>query len=142
MSDRPIQKALVIGDGGWGTTLALILANNGIETVLWSAFPEQAERLNSERCNERFLPGVPFPDALKVDADPFHAAEGAELAVSVVPTQYLRQVAARFEDALPGAMPLVTASKGLEIETFKTPGEILAQVLGERGGRWGGVRGG
>ena len=103
MGDRSIQKALVIGDGGWGTTLALILANNGIETVLWSAFSEQAELLNRERCNERFLPGVPFPDALKVDADPFHAAEGAELAVSVVPTQYLRQVASRFEDALPGA---------------------------------------
>ncbi|MDP6384966.1 MAG: NAD(P)H-dependent glycerol-3-phosphate dehydrogenase [Planctomycetota bacterium] len=132
MGDRSIQKALVIGDGGWGTTLALILANNGIETVLWSAFSEQAELLNRERCNERFLPGVPFPDALKVDADPFHAAEGAELAVSVVPTQYLRQVASRFEDALPGALPLVTASKGLEIETFKTPAQILAQVLGDR----------
>jgi glycerol-3-phosphate dehydrogenase (NAD(P)+) len=132
MSDRSVQKALVIGDGGWGTTLALVLANNGIETVLWSAFPEQAERLNRERCNERFLPGVPFPDALQVDADPFHAAEGAELVVSVVPTQYLRQVALRFEDALPGALPLVTASKGLEIETFKTPGQILTQVLGDR----------
>ncbi len=132
MSSPRIEKALVIGDGSWGTTLALVLAKNGIETVLWSAFPEQAEQIQGARCNERFLPGVPFPDTLSVDADPFRAAQGAQMAVSVVPTQYIRSVAARFEDALPGDLPLVTASKGLEIETFQTPGQILSQVLGER----------
>src|SRR6185295_19880239 len=65
-------------------------------------------------------------------ADAYSAAEGAELVVSVVPTQYLRGVALKFEDALPGNMPIVSATKGIEIETFKTPSQILAEVLGER----------
>lgn len=127
-----VRKALVMGDGSWGTTLAILMARNGVETTLWAAFPEQAEAMAESRSNETFLPGVPFPDALSVSADPFMAAKGAELCVSVVPTQYLRQVAMRFEDALPGKLPLVTASKGLEIETFQPPSRILTDVLGNR----------
>ena len=132
MTESDVRKAVVIGDGSWGTTLAILLARGGIETTLWSAFPEQAEAMAGDRSNEAFLPGVPFPDTLSVSADPFGAAEGVDPAVSVVPTQFLRQVAMRFEDALPGSLPLATASKGLEIETFQTPSRILSDVLGGR----------
>ena len=132
MVENPVRRAVVLGDGSWGTTLALLLAHKGIETVLWSAFAEQAAEIEAARENKRFLPGSPFPDTLHSSADPFAAAEGADIAVSVVPTQFLRQVAMRFEDALPGKLPIVTASKGLEIETFRSPGQILQELLGDR----------
>ena len=132
MADETIQRALVLGDGSWGTTLAMLLARQGHPTVLWSAFPEQTEELRKRRRNERFLPGVDLPDNLEFHADPFAAADGVDLVISVVPTQYIREVARRFEDALPGTLPLVTASKGLEVETFRTPSQILKAVLGER----------
>jgi len=132
MSDA-YSKVLVIGDGGWGTTLALVLARHGVEVCLWSAFPEQAEELALHRENKRFLPGVTLPETMTFSADPSSAADGADLAVSVVPTQHLRAVAERFEDALPGTLPIVTATKGVEIETFQHPLEILKSVLGERG---------
>lgn len=132
MQGDRIRRALVIGDGSWGTTLALVLVRNGIETVLWSASSDQHEQLARDRSNERYLPGISFPDDLELSADPSTAAEGIDLAVSVVPTQFVAQVAARFEDALPGSVPLVSASKGLEIETFRTPSQILRRMLGER----------
>lgn len=131
-NEAGIAKALVIGDGSWGTALALRLASNSIETTLWSAFPEQAKKIEEARENTAFLPGIRFPDNLHTSADPFAAAEGVDLVVSVVPTQYVAQVAGRFEDALRGDLPIVTASKGLEIDTFRTPSEILRRVLGER----------
>lgn len=131
-SESSIRKALVIGDGSWGTTLALLLARNGVETTLWSAFPENARLLKEKRENERFLPGVELPESLEFSADPYSAAAGVDLAVSAVPTIYLRSVALRFEDALDGRVPLVTATKGLEIETFLTPSRILLEVLGSR----------
>jgi len=132
MTDHDIQRALVIGDGGWGTTLALLLARKGTPTVLWSAFPAQSDELRARRENVRFLPGVPLPDTLEFSADEFAAAEGVDFVLSAVPTRYLREVARRFEDALKGNVPLVTATKGLEIETFRTPSDILIEVLGER----------
>jgi glycerol-3-phosphate dehydrogenase (NAD(P)+) len=132
MAERPFEHVVVLGDGGWGTTLALLLCRKGIPTTLWSAFPEQAVEIAEKRENVRFLPGIELPRELEVTADPFVAAEVADLLVSVVPTQYLRGVLERFEDALLGDVPLVTATKGIEIETFRSPSEILFDVLGER----------
>ena len=132
LRDAGARQALVIGDGGWGTALALLLATRGVQTSLWSASLENSEDLRRTLENRRFLPGVKLPASLRFTADPFTAAEGAELAFSAVPTQFLRTVAQRFEDALPGNVPLVSATKGLEIETLHRPSEILAEVLGER----------
>jgi glycerol-3-phosphate dehydrogenase (NAD(P)+) len=67
-----------------------------------------------------------------LSADPHSAAADAQIAICAVPTQFVAQVAARFEDAIPGTATVVSASKGLEIETFLTPSEILQRVLGER----------
>jgi glycerol-3-phosphate dehydrogenase (NAD(P)+) len=129
---RGTQRAVVIGDGGWGTALALMLAKNGIAVRMWSNDPAHARTLTSERENRRYLPGVALPDALEFSADPHAACAGADLAVSAVPTQFLRAVADRFEDALPGSVPIVSATKGIEIETFLTPTQILRQCLGDR----------
>jgi glycerol-3-phosphate dehydrogenase (NAD(P)+) len=129
---KPFARVVVIGDGGWGTTLAMLLHKGGVRTTLWSAFPAHVEELRRHRENRRYLPGIPIPEGLAISADPFAAAKGAELAVSAVPTQFLRGVANTFEDALEGDVPVVSATKGIEIETFKTPSEILMEVLGER----------
>ncbi|MCY2959364.1 MAG: NAD(P)-dependent glycerol-3-phosphate dehydrogenase [Planctomycetota bacterium] len=133
MAERnDVQRALVIGDGGWGTTLALALHRNGIQVRLWSAFPEQAREMREQRENKRFLPGVKLPADLEVTADAMRAAQGVDFVVSVVPTQYLRGIARAFEEALPGKVPIVSATKGIEIETFRTPTQVLREVLGER----------
>jgi glycerol-3-phosphate dehydrogenase (NAD(P)+) len=126
------ERVLVIGDGSWGTALAAILAKNGVATTLWSAFPEQAADLAEHRENRPFLPGIRLPDSLVFTADPGEACRDVDLVVSVVPTQYLRSVALRFEEFLPDRVPVVSATKGLEIETMKPPTSILLEVLGSR----------
>lgn len=127
-----IRRAVVIGDGAWGTTLALLLFKKGIATTLWSHSPEYARELVATRENQRFLPGVRLPGELVISADPHSSATGADLAVSAVPTQFLRAALAQFDDALPGDTGIVSASKGLEIETLRRPSEILGEVLGGR----------
>jgi glycerol-3-phosphate dehydrogenase (NAD(P)+) len=127
-----VKRAVVIGDGGWGTALAILLVRRGIETTLWSQQPSQSDELAAARENRRYLPGVALPEALRLSADAHSACDGAELAVSAVPTQFLRTVAERFEDALGGSVPIVSASKGLEVETLRRPTEILSDVLGPR----------
>ncbi|MCP5023508.1 MAG: NAD(P)-dependent glycerol-3-phosphate dehydrogenase [bacterium] len=126
------MRIAVLGDGSWGTTLALVLARNGISTILWSAFPESCEKLRRDGCNKVYLPGVDFPDDLELTADPFEAVKGADFLVSVVPTQYLRETVRRFEDVIPGDLPMVSASKGIEVETLKSPSGIIEEVLGAR----------
>ena len=57
-----IDKVSVLGDGSWGTTLAILLARKGLKVRLWSAFPGYADTLKTTRINKKFLPGVIIPD--------------------------------------------------------------------------------
>ena len=59
----------VIGAGSYGTALAITLARNGHEVVLWGHDPEHIATLERDRCNAAFLPDVPFPDTLHLESD-------------------------------------------------------------------------
>ena len=58
----------VIGAGSYGTALAITLARNGHEVVLWGHDPEHIATLERDRCNAAFLPDVPFPDTLHLES--------------------------------------------------------------------------
>ena len=137
MTDRRTsERALVIGDGSaGGPTLALRLARNGIETTLWSAFPEQRARrwAGAPRATRRYLPGHPVPRRTCTSRAriPYAAAEGAELVVSA---SCPPSTCATGRDALRGRPQGRDAhrdrdSKGLEIDTFS---HARAEILRTR----------
>ena len=55
------KRIAVLGDGGWGTTLAILLSENGHQVTLWSAFEEYARILSGTRTNPKFLPDIQIP---------------------------------------------------------------------------------
>lgn len=57
-----MAKVSVVGAGSWGTALAMLLCNNGHDTMLWSHREEQAEELRTARENKAKLPGVKIPE--------------------------------------------------------------------------------
>lgn len=59
----------VIGAGSYGTALAITLARNGHQVVLWGHDPKHIATLEHDRCNVAFLPDVPFPDTLHLESD-------------------------------------------------------------------------
>lgn len=122
-------RVLVIGDGGWGTALALAALRAGNEVAVWSVDPAYAAEVARCRENAKFLPGVAIPREVAWTADPYQAARGATLALSVVPTQFVRATLARFAPLLAG-VPVFSASKGLEQGSLLRPTQILAECLG------------
>jgi glycerol-3-phosphate dehydrogenase (NAD(P)+) len=123
----------VLGDGAWGTAVALLLARDPAHRVaLWSAREEHGRALRERRENVRFLPGVPIPESVELTADAAHATAGADLWVAAIPTVYLRDALARVAGSLRPGPPVLSLAKGLERETFARPTEILSQVLGVR----------
>ena len=60
------RRATVIGAGSFGTAVALLLERAGVRTTLLCRTAEQAERLNADRENSHYLPGVTLPQGLKV----------------------------------------------------------------------------
>jgi glycerol-3-phosphate dehydrogenase (NAD(P)+) len=125
----PIRFA-ILGDGAWGTALAVLLANNPSHQVrLWSARPESGKLLREQRENVRLLPGVKIPASVHLTTDVAEAADDADLWVSAIPTVYLRSTLQRVAGQLTQRRPVLSLSKGLENQTFLRPSEILHDVL-------------
>jgi glycerol-3-phosphate dehydrogenase (NAD(P)+) len=123
----------VLGDGAWGTAIALLLAQYpGHRVRLWSAREENARVLRERRENVRYLPGIPIPEAVELTGDVRRAVEGAAMWVAATPTVYLRDVLSGVASQLPPAPPMLSLAKGLERETFARPTEILAETIGAR----------
>jgi glycerol-3-phosphate dehydrogenase (NAD(P)+) len=121
----------ILGSGGWGTAIALVLAQKSDHRVrLWSAHAASAARIRETRENARLLPGVRIPDAVVVTADADEAVAGADCCVAAIPTAYLRDTLGRFRDRYPAGVPVVSLTKGIEVGTFRRPSEVIAHVLG------------
>ncbi|MCB1100879.1 MAG: glycerol-3-phosphate dehydrogenase, partial [Kiritimatiellae bacterium] len=72
------QSITVLGDGGWGTALALKLLLNGHHVTLWGPFAAYLNEVRSSRENRKFLAGVSLPGELVLEADSAKALAGAD----------------------------------------------------------------
>jgi glycerol-3-phosphate dehydrogenase (NAD(P)+) len=123
----------VLGDGAWGTAIALLLADNPTHHVsLWSARPENARLLRDRRENVTYLPGVPIPASVALTDDVTEAVADTELWIAAIPTVYLRATLTPHASLLREPRPVLSLAKGVEKQTFLRPSEILREVLGPR----------
>ena len=122
----------VIGDGGWGTALAMLLARKGVPVRQWSREPDYAAEMERTRANPRYLPGVTLPPGIRVTGDGAEALAGASLVISAVPTQFVRPAWKPLARHLAKVAAICSVSKGIEIRTLETPTAILAEATGKR----------
>jgi glycerol-3-phosphate dehydrogenase (NAD(P)+) len=123
-------KVAIVGNGGFGTAMALVLARAGHRVSLWGHDRAYTAQIASTRQNPRYLEGIVLPDAVLVTADGAVALAGAELVLWAVPTQHVRGVAAALRQHIGPAAPVISLAKGLEQSTGRRPSEVLAEVLG------------
>ena len=123
-------RVAVLGDGGWGTTLALHLHRQGHRVQWWGAFPAHVEQVRRRRENAAFLPGVRLPAGLPLTADLPAALQGATIIVLAVPSLYLRSVCRLAAGAWPRGAAVVSAAKGLERGSHTRMSEIVREELG------------
>jgi glycerol-3-phosphate dehydrogenase (NAD(P)+) len=123
------MKVTVLGAGSWGTTLALVLFDNGHDVTLWSYKPEQAQLIREKHENPAFLPGIPIPPAIKTTADIEAACSKRDMIVAAVPAQFLRSVVDRIADLDLEETVICNVAKGIENSTLMTMSEVLLDVL-------------
>lgn len=125
MSD-PYERVTVVGATSWGTTLALILANLGRSVTMLVRSEAEAAELRLRRENARLLPGIALPLTIGIEHDPERGLGRAELVVMAVPAQRMRENIRRLGAALPPRAPVLSAAKGIEIETTLRMTEVIA----------------
>ncbi len=122
----------VIGAGSYGTSLAISLARNGANVVLWGHEAEHMARLQAERENSAFLPGISFPESLIVEADLAKAVTASRDLLIVVPSHVFGMVLNSLKPYLQPNSRLCWATKGLEPETGRLLQDVAHDVLGSQ----------
>lgn len=126
------KKIAVIGDGGWGTTLAIHLRKKGFQVSLWSAFEEYTKLLDKNRENIKFLPGIKIPKDIEISHSFKLTAEDAGLIILAAPSQYLRDVLSKFrQEVNPEKHIFLSVVKGIETKTMERMSEVIYDVLGK-----------
>ncbi|MFH1876930.1 MAG: NAD(P)H-dependent glycerol-3-phosphate dehydrogenase [Candidatus Omnitrophota bacterium] len=126
------EKVSILGAGGWGTTLAVVLAQKkDLDVTLWSPFKDHVDEIKRDRQNKIFLPGVDIPPSLSVTAD-LPAALVVPVLIVAIPVEYLRQTLQKIKRvhvSVKGKI-FVSVIKGIEIKNLVRPSQILAGELG------------
>lgn len=121
----------IIGDGGWGTTLAIVLAGAGHSVTLWGAFPDYVEVVRKKRVNTKFLPGIRIPHEIEITSLLDNALEGKDFVVLAVPSQYMRAVLTRLTAHKISGKTFISVTKGVENNTLKRMSEVIRELLGK-----------
>ncbi len=119
----------IVGTGAWATTLGILLARTGYETVLWSRSETRAGELERSRVNERSVPGVQFPASMSVSASLDESFSESELVIVAVPSISVRENLKHLSYALSAVTSIVCATKGIEIESGKRMSEVIIEEL-------------
>jgi glycerol-3-phosphate dehydrogenase (NAD(P)+) len=123
------MRIAVLGAGGWGTTLAVLLANNTHQVTLWSYRESDAEVIRKTRENPSFLPGIHIPESVEATADLEMAVSGRDMIVAAIPSQFVRRVVGRLMHHSFDRVVVVNVAKGIENGTLLTMSEMLLETL-------------
>jgi len=132
MSDHNSQKIAVLGAGSWGTALAMLLAQNGHSTHLWSHNAEHAKCMQNDRENTRYLPTLTFPENLNISHDLEAIIKDVKSILVVVPSHAFRQTLETLKPLITEKHRLAWATKGLEKNSCKLLHNVAREVLGEQ----------
>jgi glycerol-3-phosphate dehydrogenase (NAD(P)+) len=130
-----MSEIAVIGAGAWGTGIAIVLGRKGMHRVrLWAHEVYVCESISQRRMNETFLPGHVVPESVSATNDLSSALSGAQIVVSVMPSQHCRSLFERMRPLMPRDALIVSATKGLEEGSLQRMSEVIAEVMKREGG--------
>jgi glycerol-3-phosphate dehydrogenase (NAD(P)+) len=136
MEKKKNKKALVVGAGAFGTSIATVLASNFDSVILKVRSKDVYDAIKSGE-NSVYLPELPIPANLKpaltweeVDS---YGKEDYELLVSGLPTagisQFYLENKERFDNYLSQGMPLVSLSKGIDPVTLEMADDLFFDIF-------------
>ena len=123
-------RIAILGDGGWGTTLAVLLSNKGYSVTLWGAFDNYSKLMAKSRLNHKFLPGIHIPRQIEITSNLFNAVTDKQIIVLAIPSQYTRKILKKIKGHFKSKTIFLSVTKGIEINQSKRISEIVYAELG------------
>ena len=124
-----IERAAVLGTTSWGSTLAILLARNGVNVSLIGRSEDEVAELEKNR-SHLSLPGIAFPDGLNVMTASAHALEVPLLCVAVPSATMMENLTSIRSFVSPGTL-ILSATKGFSAGQPKRMSELIGEILPE-----------
>ena len=124
-----MPRVAIIGTTTWGVTLGVVLARKGIEVRLWARTEQEATELRNARYHSDVLSGITLPPQLSITSSLGEALADAKAVILAVPSQRMRQNIKSVADHLDGKMLIVSAAKGLEIDSNQRMSQVIADEI-------------
>lgn len=121
----------VLGAGSWGTALAIHLARNHQTVNLWGHDVAQMQVLQTARCNQKYLPGINFPEQLHAQIQLADALKNVADILIVVPSHAFRELLQQIKPFITSQTRIVWATKGLDPQKHQLLHELVTEVLGD-----------
>lgn len=119
-------KIGILGTTTWGTTLGLIASWRSIDVSQWARTDHEAREITSKGFNPR-LPDVKLPENFNVTSDPYEAFASADLIIIASTSESFRENVRRVASYFNRESLLVTATKGLELDSCLRMSQILQE---------------
>jgi glycerol-3-phosphate dehydrogenase (NAD(P)+) len=126
-----MKRIAIIGAGSWGTALGVVATRAGHDVQLWARNADVVNSINREHLNSVYLTGTHLPPSVRATGDIIEVMDGAELVILAAPSHATRGLLTEMLPALQKEMIIVSATKGIEIETGKRISEVVAEVVPE-----------
>ncbi len=124
-----MKRIAIIGAGNWGTALGIIAARAGHDVRIWSRNATVVDSINREHLNSSYLLGARLPDTVRATLQIPDALEGADFAILAAPSHATRGLLGIMAPALRPEMIIISATKGIEIDTGKRISQVVAEVI-------------
>ena len=125
------SKITVIGAGSYGTALAICIARNSNQTLLWGRDSNHVATMSSIRANTKYLPDSKFPETLDVTNDLKAAVNASDNILLVVPSHAFGDMLKQIKPHLNKNARIAWATKGLDHETGRLLQDVARDILGD-----------
>lgn len=126
------QPIAILGAGSWGTALALYLSRQGQRVRLWTHNAKEAATMQAARVNNRYMPGLVFPDSLQPVADLAEAVADLQDILIATPSSAFRQTLIALKPLLSSPKRIVWVTKGLDPQTGQLLHDVALDELGDQ----------
>ena len=124
------KQVAVLGGGSFGTVLANIAASNGYDVRLWVRDADQALRINSEGANATYHPELKLSDNITADDNLASVVKESQYILVATPSIIFEEVISRLEPLINPSVNVISCTKGIKPEPFRTMTDIINQHLG------------
>ncbi len=124
------KNITVLGAGSYGTALAICLARNGHQTILWARDKEHIAEMEAKRENSKYLPGCKLPENLQLEDCLEKAVHASHNILVVVPSHAFGDTLEQIKPFLQKETRIAWATKGLDHKTGRLLQDVAREIVG------------